>query len=301
MRRLGCALALGGIVLLVAACGPGAPAATPVDYTREDALCTFQPIPGARPYAGDTHPLVIPYVGGDLAEPSDLLAGQPIEAAQLAGCSRTVWLATGVTCSYGDPGGTLVGDWDLGRQQLTLWVLALDSGRLLDSTTLTGPEPTKGDCPSSVTEGQLGLLPGPVLSADAWRSYLEPFVHGAPRQPVPTPATLTVALVTLPTQVARSGEVLVEVRTMPGARCTLALIQPMPAATPMEVDIYPDGAAYAPLAGPDGIAAWDWFMDTQTSFGMPVSWQVGPASMTATCTLNGASAEASGQVAIVGR
>jgi len=74
--------------------------------------------------------------------------------AQFVWCEDSgTWVAppTPVECSYGNAGGGPgYVDIQLGQERLSVWVVALSTGELVDHTVLTGPAPTEADCKPSV-------------------------------------------------------------------------------------------------------------------------------------------------------
>jgi len=294
------------VVLLLAAATAGACTKTgstpaPVDYSNALVMCWLQPLPAAPDYAGDVHPLVVPSWASMVMEPNehitqaqtDTLAGQPVEQAQLVGCERTKWVDSPVGCSYGsgpDTGPTAL--MSLGRQMLTLWVATLATGRLVASTTMTGPEPTQNDCPQSITQGEAGPLPGPWVALSDRKAWFLGFVHGAVRDLAPVPSALAVNLVSMPQSMSMVAGGHVSVVTTPGAKCTLSMVQPVPGATPRaNDDIWDRDLGPHPYAGIDGSVGWSWDLIGDI-------WDLGAATVTVTCTLGGATASTSGQTSL---
>ena len=294
-----------GIGLAAAGCSGAetptpTPTPAPIDFAREELLCGFQPVADAAAYAGDVHPLVIPGWGYDFAPQPELLAGQPVASTQLVGCRRATLVKSDILCRYGQVAGGYATGRYLGRVRVTIWVEAVATGDMVGLTTLDGPEPTEADCPSSISSDETGLLAGPTLPVDELKSYLLPFVTGAPRQPIAPPATLEVTLTSLPDRLSTWGSGgTIEARTSFGARCTLAIAQEAPGATPRTLQIqYMNGVSFfGPIAGPDGAVSFDWKWTDQTYPLSPVQWEVGPATATVTCTRNGVSASATGTFA----
>ena len=289
------------VVLLLAAATAGACSATgsppgPVAYGNSSVMCEFQPLAAAPAYAGDVHPLVMPSFvemqSNDriTLEQADMLAGQPVEQAQLVGCERTKWVEAGVGCAYS---GAVSATKRIGRQMLTLWVAVLATGRVVASTTMTGPEPTENDCPGSITQGEAGeagLLPGPWVALSDRKAWFLGFVHGAVRDLAPVPSALAVSLVSI----SINGGGHVSVVTTPGAKCTLSMTQTVPGATQRaENDIWDRDLGPHTYAGPDGTVEWSWDLDW-----MGLNWDPGAATVTVTCTLGDATASTSGQTTL---
>jgi len=115
------------------------------------------------------------------------------------------------------------------------------------------------------------------------------FFHGAVRDLGPVPSVPAVNLVSLPRSMSIHAGGHVSAITTPGANCTLSMTQPVPGAT-QRADPFIDPFTYA---GPDGTAEWSWDLIKPG-----ITWDLGAASITVTCTLGGATASTSGQISL---